>query len=99
MSIDGPASFVETNIVGTFTLLEVARCYWLGMSTIATLAAIPSILSGWWSVRILASETRGRKIGQEEIPAPMASALRILAVKPGQDGGASSYGALQVRAG
>ena len=28
-SIDGPAAFIETNIVGTYTLLEVARQYWL----------------------------------------------------------------------
>lgn len=27
-SIDGPADFIETNIVGTYTLLEVARQYW-----------------------------------------------------------------------
>ncbi len=27
-SIDGPAPFIETNIVGTYTLLEVARSYW-----------------------------------------------------------------------
>ncbi len=27
-SIDGPAAFVETNIVGTYTLLEAARHYW-----------------------------------------------------------------------
>lgn len=27
-SIDGPADFVETNIVGTYTLLEAAREYW-----------------------------------------------------------------------
>lgn len=27
-SIDGPAAFIETNIVGTYTLLEVARNYW-----------------------------------------------------------------------
>jgi dTDP-glucose 4,6-dehydratase len=27
-SIDGPAAFVETNIVGTFILLEVSRSYW-----------------------------------------------------------------------
>ena len=27
-SIDGPAKFIETNIVGTYTLLEVARFYW-----------------------------------------------------------------------
>ena len=27
-SIDGPADFIETNIVGTFNLLEVSRSYW-----------------------------------------------------------------------
>jgi len=27
-SIDGPAAFIETNIVGTYTLLEASRCYW-----------------------------------------------------------------------
>ncbi len=30
-SIDGPAAFIETNIVGTYTLLEVARSYWMGL--------------------------------------------------------------------
>ncbi|MFB2813175.1 dTDP-glucose 4,6-dehydratase [Shewanella xiamenensis] len=27
-SIDGPAAFIETNILGTYTLLEAARNYW-----------------------------------------------------------------------
>ncbi|WP_417539293.1 dTDP-glucose 4,6-dehydratase [Marinobacter sp.] len=27
-SIDGPAAFIETNIIGTYTLLEAARRYW-----------------------------------------------------------------------
>ncbi|NRF32513.1 dTDP-glucose 4,6-dehydratase [Vibrio coralliilyticus] len=27
-SIDGPSSFIETNIIGTYNLLEVAREYW-----------------------------------------------------------------------
>ncbi|MGL0818272.1 dTDP-glucose 4,6-dehydratase [Vibrio vulnificus] len=27
-SIDGPAAFIETNIVGTYSLLEAARSYW-----------------------------------------------------------------------
>lgn len=31
-SIDGPAAFIETNIVGTYTLLEAARQYWLGLA-------------------------------------------------------------------
>ncbi len=30
-SIDGPAAFVETNVVGTFRLLETARRYWSGL--------------------------------------------------------------------
>ncbi|QPF37924.1 dTDP-glucose 4,6-dehydratase [Acinetobacter sp. TTH0-4] len=28
-SIDGPAAFIQTNIVGTYSLLEVAKTYWL----------------------------------------------------------------------
>ena len=31
-SIDGPAAFVETNVVGTFTLLEATRQYWSALS-------------------------------------------------------------------
>ena len=27
-SIDGPAAFIETNVIGTFNLLEAARAYW-----------------------------------------------------------------------
>jgi dTDP-glucose 4,6-dehydratase len=27
-SIDGPADFIRTNLVGTFTMLEAARAYW-----------------------------------------------------------------------
>ncbi len=27
-SIDGPAEFIETNIIGTYTMLEAARSYW-----------------------------------------------------------------------
>ncbi|MEX0445166.1 dTDP-glucose 4,6-dehydratase [Xenorhabdus sp. SGI246] len=27
-SIDGPAAFIETNIIGTYTLLEAARMFW-----------------------------------------------------------------------
>lgn len=30
-SIDGPAAFIETNIVGTYVLLDVAREYWRGL--------------------------------------------------------------------
>lgn len=31
-SIDGPAAFMQTNIIGTYTLLEAARQYWLKLS-------------------------------------------------------------------
>lgn len=31
-SIDGPAAFIETNIVGTYTLLEAARAYWTALT-------------------------------------------------------------------
>lgn len=31
-SIDGPAEFISTNIVGTYKILEVARKYWLMLS-------------------------------------------------------------------
>jgi len=30
-SIDGPAAFVETNVVGTFNLLDCARAHWSGL--------------------------------------------------------------------
>ncbi|MDH4584223.1 dTDP-glucose 4,6-dehydratase [Pseudomonas sp. BN415] len=30
-SIDGPAEFIQTNIVGTYSLLESVRTYWLGL--------------------------------------------------------------------
>ena len=30
-SIDGPAAFIQTNVVGTYTLLEAARSYWQGL--------------------------------------------------------------------
>lgn len=31
-SIDGPAAFVETNVNGTFTMLDTALAYWRGLS-------------------------------------------------------------------
>lgn len=32
-SIDGPAAFIQTNIVGTYTLLEVIRKYWMALDS------------------------------------------------------------------
>lgn len=34
-SIDGPAAFIETNVVGTYTLLEAIRSYWKELSPVA----------------------------------------------------------------
>ena len=36
-SIDGPAEFIQTNIVGTYTLLEVTRRYWQNLTSQAQL--------------------------------------------------------------
>ncbi|MNZ25522.1 dTDP-glucose 4,6-dehydratase 2 [compost metagenome] len=37
-SIDGPAEFIQTNIVGTYTLLEAARRYWNSLESEAKVA-------------------------------------------------------------
>lgn len=37
-SIDGPAEFIQTNIVGTYTLLEAARRYWNSLESEAKAA-------------------------------------------------------------
>lgn len=37
-SIEGPAEFVQTNVVGTFALLEEARAYWSGLAADARAA-------------------------------------------------------------
>ena len=33
-SIDGPAAFIQTNIVGTYALLEATRCYWMQLEPV-----------------------------------------------------------------
>jgi len=35
-SIDGPGEFIQTNLVGTYTLLEAARKYWLALDVVAS---------------------------------------------------------------
>ncbi len=37
-SIDGPGAFVQTNVVGTYTMLAEARAYWLGLDEAARTA-------------------------------------------------------------
>jgi dTDP-glucose 4,6-dehydratase len=34
-SIDGPDAFIQTNIVGTYTMLAETRAYWLGLDEVA----------------------------------------------------------------
>jgi dTDP-glucose 4,6-dehydratase len=34
-SIDGPADFIHSNVLGTFTMLEAARAYWRGLDPAA----------------------------------------------------------------
>jgi len=42
-SIDGPAAFIETNIVGTYTMLECAREYWLALPESPDNHQLPSV--------------------------------------------------------
>ena len=37
-SIDGPGAFMDTNIIGTYRLLEAARAYWSGLTGVARAA-------------------------------------------------------------
>ncbi|WP_118137754.1 dTDP-glucose 4,6-dehydratase [Oceanicella sp. SM1341] len=37
-SIDGPGDFIQTNIVGTYNMLEAARAYWTGLRGMAKAA-------------------------------------------------------------
>ena len=37
-SIDGPGAFIQTNVVGTYTMLAEARAYWLGLDADAKAA-------------------------------------------------------------
>ena len=34
-SIDGPGDFIQTNLVGTYTMLEASRTYWSGLDETA----------------------------------------------------------------
>ena len=41
-SIHGPADFIQTNVVGTFHLLEAVRAYWMGLAAGAGTLSSPS---------------------------------------------------------
>ena len=50
-SIDGPSAFIETNIVGTYTLLEAAREYWMSLPKTAEEQSLSSDLRPLTSLR------------------------------------------------
>lgn len=60
-SIDGPAAFIETNIVGTYTMLECAREYWSALPNRIEEKELSSDL------RPLSSEFRFHHISTDEV--------------------------------
>ncbi len=60
-SIDGPAAFMETNIMGTYTMLECAREYWLSLPKTTEEQDLTSDL------RPLSSEFRFHHISTDEV--------------------------------
>ena len=57
-SIDGPAAFIDTNVAGTFTLLEAARAYWGGdAATSASTTSRPTRCSARWATTGQFTET------------------------------------------
>ncbi len=60
-SIDGPAAFIETNIVGTYTMLECAREYWNSLPKTVEEKNLSSDL------RPLSSEFRFHHISTDEV--------------------------------
>ncbi len=59
-SIDGPAEFIQTNLVGTATLLEVARAYWKALQV-----ASPAKANGFRFHHISTDEVYGDLEGPE----------------------------------
>ncbi len=60
-SIDGPSAFIETNIVGTYNMLECARNYWM------TLPKTPEEKNRTSDPRPLASDFRFHHISTDEV--------------------------------
>ena len=61
-SIDGPAAFIQTNIVGTYTLLEAVRHYWKGLQ-----ASTPEKASAFRFHHISTDEVYGDLEGPEDL--------------------------------
>jgi dTDP-glucose 4,6-dehydratase len=61
-SIDGPAAFIQTNIVGTYTLLEAVRHYWKGLQ-----ASAPEKANAFRFHHISTDEVYGDLEGPEDL--------------------------------
>ncbi|ALM53709.1 dTDP-glucose 4,6-dehydratase [Halomonas huangheensis] len=61
-SIDGPAAFIETNIIGTYQLLEAARGYWSNLKKVA-----PAKAEGFRFHHISTDEVYGDLEGPDEL--------------------------------
>lgn len=61
-SIDGPAEFIQTNIVGTYTLLETARHYWNALK-----ASAPAKAAGFRFHHISTDEVYGDLHGTDDL--------------------------------
>lgn len=83
-SIDGPAAFIETNIVGTYTLLEAARAYWSYLTSeknqrfVSTISRLTRCMATW-SLRMISSPKPHRMRRAALIPRRKPAAI-ILSV-------------------
>jgi len=86
-SILGPGQFVETNIVGTFTLLEVARKYWLDEKNLSSISCRFHHIS---TDEVFGTLEKGEPAWTEETP--YAPNSPYAASKAGSDHLVRSYG-------
>ncbi|WP_443627719.1 dTDP-glucose 4,6-dehydratase [Candidatus Njordibacter sp. Uisw_002] len=79
-SIDGPAAFIETNMLGTYTMLEAAREYWMGLDSLSK--------AGFMFHHISTDEVYGDLHGTEDLfteTTPYAPSSPYSASKAGSD--------------
>ena len=72
-SIHGPAAFVQTNVVGTFELLEAARAYWQGLD--------PGRRAAFRFLHVSTDEVYG-SLGPNDAPSPRPRRTRRTAPTP-----------------
>ncbi len=76
-SIDGPGEFIQTNVVGTFTLLQAALSYWRTVEGRGARAVpVSSCLDG----RSLRLPRRGRLLHRRDVLQPELALFRIQSV-------------------